>query len=193
MTGRIARRKLEEKRKERAKWEAAKPPVFNGRLITPKLLRKAIKDSFGIRATICKRLRITRANLEKLLTNPEGCWNGCRTKFSEEGTKVDDIARDSVLVCMQQRDHLPTALKAAEFHLQRRVREEYGETKTLVLEGGEKAIKTDGRTEVSMDVISQLPVEARKALLAAIEGSEPSAPAAPVPLPKQHKKGRKVK
>lgn len=139
---------------------------------TPKVVTRAIRGSAGDRKVVAKRLGITKEAFRKILENPHQAWDRARVAFSKECEVVIEDAEDTVKDMVRQREDLKVALAAAKFVLEKRKPLLYGDRKTVVVEGGERPLKTETKTELTVDALSKVPIELRRKLMEAIEAGD---------------------
>lgn len=141
--------------------------------ITPSAMRKAIKGSGGNRKVIADRLGKTRAAVSFCLDKRplvSKTWVKVRIAYDNECEALCDTAEKTIKDLVKQRDDIGEAGKNARWLLEKRRRGVYGDTKTVLVEGGDKPIQiVHKQIEIDYD---KLPVHVQRELLKAAEATE---------------------
>ena len=141
------------------------PRVTKARMIM------AIDLSFGVKSRIAEALGISSGHVNRLLLQ-EG-WEDVAVVYEEERDRVGDMAELTVFAVMAQRLDYGQALKAATWYLSKiHKKRGYDDTNTTIIEGGKNPIQVEGKTDLET---LDLPLEARVAILEAIEKREEDA------------------
>jgi len=123
----------------------------------------AIKGSNGIKSVIAERLSISVWTVNNRLRK-EG-WEAVQQAYEEEIERVGDVAENTLIRAMDQKDDLAIAAKTAQWYLERRCKERgYASQSKLTLEGGDKPIQVEGVIDVT-----KLPIALKRQILEELE------------------------
>jgi len=144
------------------------------RKLRPRIRRQrfmaALFDSCGILTVIGERLGCTAATVKRYLDRPD--WADIREMWEEEREKLICLAECRIKKVLENNSPSMAQVSAqtARWVLSRLAKDRYGDTKRMVLEGGDKPIEVNNK-QVSIDSLD-LPLEVRKTLLEAMEKQE---------------------
>lgn len=129
----------------------------------------ALKGTAGILAKIAQNLKCDRTTVKSLLSRPE--WQDVREEYAQERETGVDLAELCVQDAIAQRYDLSTAVNTAKWYLTKIRKEVYGDEAKVTHAG---KIETGVRVEDLPD----LPLEAKKAILEAVEKKDAAEKAA---------------
>jgi hypothetical protein len=156
-------------RAAKAKAYALRPPKTRRARIQKSTFLKAIKGTYGIKNQIARRMGIGYKTIWVLLQRPD--WQDVREAIAREEECMADDAEAAIKRALRDKRDTPTAARTAlkVLEMKRFRAREKGSSTHMVIEGGDHPI---GLSQVVIPAETlDLPVEARAALLTAIEAA----------------------
>lgn len=150
------------------RFKAANTPKLRKTVFTKKKFLKALRGTAGIKVHIAANLKVRRKTIIKYLKRPD--WEDMREAYQDEVEAGHDAAKIAIRDAIQQRLDIGTAARTAQWLLSKVEREQYGDDKKVVVEGGDNPIKMlHGYVDIEK---LNLPVDTMRTLLAALENSD---------------------
>lgn len=144
--------------------------------ITPKLLIRAIKGTAGSISEIARRLQVNRASVSFCIRSKYGeGWDRVRKAYESECESVLDLAEKTVVRLIKQKKDLTESGKNSRWILEKKRRQTFGDSKTVILEGGDKPLSVQQSNVITLDVIEKLPIKVKRMILQEIEKAQDQA------------------